>query len=1074
MESPLESRADEVTRLRDALNELRGIMARPGLWTAGEPPRTVDASLDVLVGIANEIDERLAQRARDVARATEALRDSERNSRLVIDSIPGLVAILTAAGELEFVNHQILDYTGRALEELKQWATTDTVHPEDHAHVAQVSSESFVAARPYGMVHRLRRSDGVYRWFQNNSFPLRDTNDHVVGWCVLLTDIEERKRAEDALRESERQSRLILDSIPGLVALLDATGGIELVNPQILEYTGKPLEELKQWGTNDIVHPEDLAHVIDIFTRSIASGEPYDIVQRLRRADGVYRWFQNSGCPIRDTNGHVVRWCVLLTDIDERKRAEDALRERERESRLIVDSIPGLIATLTPAGEIEAVNKQVLTYCGRTKEDLQDWATGDTVHAEDLPRVIEVTSRSITSGDPYEIEERIRRFDGAYRWFQIRGLPLRDSSGNIVRWYNLLTDIDERKRAEDALRERERESRQIVDSIPGLVAVFSADGTLESVNRQLSEYYGVPVEELGQWETGNLTHPDDLPRVVEGFTRAIASGEPFDLEVRSRGGDGVYRWLQSRGLPLRDSNGQIVRWYNLLVDIDERKRAEQALSSSERDLKLIIDTIPALVWSARPDGGAEFFNRHYQDFAGLSEEEARDWGWTAAVHPDDVKGLAATWQRIMASEAPGEAEARLRRHDGEYRWFLFRANPLRDADGKILKWYGINTDIEDRKRAEVDLRRAYDSFSDAQRLSHTGNFTADIVVDEHVWSEELYRIFEFDLDVPIRVQAVRDAIHPDDLPSFDAGFAQSLGGADFDLTFRIITRSGKMKHVRSLAHLVERVAGRPLFIGAIQDVTETRLAEEELNRARSELAHVARVTTLSTLTASIAHEVNQPLSGIITNAGTCLRMLDADPPNVDGARETARRTIRDGHRASEVVTRLRALFSKREFTLESLDLNEAILEVIALSRSDLQRSRVVLQSELADNLPTVTGDRIQLQQVILNLLRNASDAMVDVHDRPRQLLIKTDRKDDDRVLVSVRDAGIGIDAQTMDKLFDAFYTTKTDGMGIGLSISRSIIERHRGDLWAEPNDGPGATFRLTIPCNAEGLAIEKA
>jgi signal transduction histidine kinase len=171
---------------------------------------------------------------------------------------------------------------------------------------------------------------------------------------------------------------------------------------------------------------------------------------------------------------------------------------------------------------------------------------------------------------------------------------------------------------------------------------------------------------------------------------------------------------------------------------------------------------------------------------------------------------------------------------------------------------------------------------------------------------------------------------------------------------------------------------------------------------------------------------------------------------------------------------LRALFSKREFTLESLDLNEAILEVIALSRSDLQRSRVVLQSELADNLPTVTGDRIQLQQVILNLLRNASDAMVDVHDRPRQLLIRTHRKDDDRVLVSVRDAGIGIDAQTMDRLFDAFYTTKTDGMGIGLSISRSIIERHRGDLWAEPNDGPGATFRLSIPCNAEGLAIETA
>jgi C4-dicarboxylate-specific signal transduction histidine kinase len=327
--------------------------------------------------------------------------------------------------------------------------------------------------------------------------------------------------------------------------------------------------------------------------------------------------------------------------------------------------------------------------------------------------------------------------------------------------------------------------------------------------------------------------------------------------------------------------------------------------------------------------------------------------------------------------------------------------------------------------------------------------------------------------VPVRVQAVRDVIHPDDLPLFDAGFASSLGGADFDLVFRIVTGRGTVKHVRAFARVIERVAGRPLFIGAIQDVTETKMAEEALNAARSELTHVARVTTLSTLTASIAHEVNQPLSGIITNAGTCLRMLDADPPNVEGARETARRTIRDGHRASEVVTRLRALFSKREFTLELLDLNDAIQEVIALSRSDLQRNRVALHSELADGLPNVNGDRIQLQQVILNLLRNASDAMMDVQDRPRQLVVRTARENGDRVRVSVRDAGVGIDAQSANKLFDAFYTTKADGMGIGLSVSRSIVERHHGRLWAEPNEGPGATFSLSIPCHSGDGSMER-
>ena len=258
-----------------------------------------------------------------------------------------------------------------------------------------------------------------------------------------------------------------------------------------------------------------------------------------------------------------------------------------------------------------------------------------------------------------------------------------------------------------------------------------------------------------------------------------------------------------------------------------------------------------------------------------------------------------------------------------------------------------------------------------------------------------------------------------------------------------------------------------MFVGALQDVTESMVAEEALNMARSQLAHVARVTTLSALTASIAHEVNQPLSGIITNAGTCLRMLDAHPPNVEGARETARRTIRDGNRAADVITRLRAMFSKKELSLESLDLNEATREVIVLSLSELQRNRVVLQSELADDLPNVTGDRIQLQQVILNLLRNGSDAMVDVHDRPRQMLISTAREPGDRVRVTVRDAGTGFDRQSMDNLFEAFYTTKSDGMGIGLSVSRSIVEKHHGRLWAEPNAGAGATFSFSIPCGPE-------
>jgi signal transduction histidine kinase len=221
------------------------------------------------------------------------------------------------------------------------------------------------------------------------------------------------------------------------------------------------------------------------------------------------------------------------------------------------------------------------------------------------------------------------------------------------------------------------------------------------------------------------------------------------------------------------------------------------------------------------------------------------------------------------------------------------------------------------------------------------------------------------------------------------------------------------------------------------------------------------------LTASIAHEVNQPLSGIITNASTCLRMLAADPPNVDGARETARRTIRDGNRASEVITRLRALFSKKNASTEMVDLNETAREVVALSLSELQRSQVILRQELADGLPPVTGDRVQLQQVILNLLLNAADAMRDINDRPRSLVIRTERDTDNHIRLSVQDTGVGFEPQTAAKLFDAFYTTKSGGMGIGLSVSRSIIESHLGRLWAAPNDGPGATFSFSIPRRSE-------
>src|SRR6266853_2062815 len=552
------------------------------------------------------------------------------------------------------------------------------------------------------------------------------------------------------------------------------------------------------------------------------------------------------------------------------------------------------------------------------------------------------------------------------------------------------------------LAETENNFRQIVNSIPGLVCTMSPAGEVQLLNRPLLEYFGKTSTELKGWALSDAVHPDDLPRVIAAFTSAIETGNPYDIEHRCRRADGVYRWFQVRALPVRDADGGITGWYVLLTDIDDRKRAEEALRASERDLSSIINTIPMLAWSARPDGFCDFLNQRWLDFTGLSAEQACGAGWGAAIHPDDAKGLMDSWQMALVTGQLADVEARMRRFDGEYRWFLLRASPLRDESGKIVKWYGTNTDIDDRKRAEEELQRSEAFLAAGQRLSLSGSFLWRLDTDEITFSEQLYRTFEFDHDAPVTLERIGSRVHSEDISLLSDKIEAARGGKSvLDYEIRLRMPNGSAKYLRTVAHRTRDRDGRPEIIGAIQDVTEQRLSEEALTRARSDLAHVTRVTSLGVLTASIAHEVNQPLSGIITNAGTCLRMLAADPPNIEGARETAKRTIRDGNRASDVVARLRALIGKRATVSEAVDLNAATREVIALSLSELQRNRLIVRCELADDLPIVTGDRVQLQQVILNFLRNSSDAMNTVHDRPRELLIRTERDEGDRVLLSV-------------------------------------------------------------------------
>jgi len=662
------------------------------------------------------------------------------------------------------------------------------------------------------------------------------------------------------------------------------------------------------------------------------------------------------------------------------------------------------------------------------------------------------------------------------------------------------------KRAEEALRTRDLSFRLIVDSIPTPVAVTTPSGEIEGVNQPALEYFDKTLEELKGWKASDVIHPDDLQHTIDALMKAHETGQAFNVESRHRRADGIYRWFNVLGLPLRDTEGEILCWFHLLIDIDGRKRAEAQLAGEKRLLEMVAsncpltDVLTALCKFVEDTSSDCYCGVYLIDWSG-SKFRIGAVPSLPATFNDPVDGLtvspqvgpcgvaALTKTQVIATDLESDPlwqSSAIRplalAHGLRSHW----STPIYAQEGRVLGTFAIfnrepasPTQIQqdliaqvthiasiaiERALSEAALKRSEAFLAEAQHLSRIGSFAWRVATNEITWSEQLYRIFEFDPKVTVTLELIGTRVHPEDLTLLqDMIERASSAASDFQYEHRLLMPDHSVKYLHMIAHGTRNEDGELEYIGAVQDVTNRQLSEEALGKARSELAHVARVMSLGALTASIAHEVNQPLSGIITNANTCLRMLAADPPNVDGARETARRTIRDGDRAAAVITRLRALFSKKDATIESVDLNEATREVIALSLSELQRNRVILRSELADNLPPVAGDRVQLQQVILNLVRNASDAMSGVDDRQRQLLIRTEPDEGGQVRLSVHDAGVGFDPQVMDRLFDSFYTTKNDGMGIGLSVSRSIIASHHGRLWATLNEGPGATFSFSIP-----------
>ena len=525
-----------------------------------------------------------------------------------------------------------------------------------------------------------------------------------------------------------------------------------------------------------------------------------------------------------------------------------------------------------------------------------------------------------------------------------------------------------------------------------------------------------------------------------------------------------------------------------------RRRAEEALRESEQRWRNLTEALPQLVWGAGPDGACDYFSTQWTTYTGISESGLLGWAWMEALHPDDREPTRQFWTESVAGRQPYDVEYRIRRSDGTYGWFKTRGTPIRDTEGRIVKWFGTCTDISDRKRVEQalkdqdqelrqardlleikvmertkELRRSEAYLEEAQRLSKTGSWARVSATGEmRYWSEECYRVLGFEpQDGLPRFETFLQHVHPDDQRKvWETAERAGREKVDYEVDYRIVHPGGDVRDIHTVGHPVLTPSGDVVeFVGTVMDVTERRQAEKERERLRqvqADLAHINRATTMGELTASLAHEINQPIAAAATDARTCLRWLTREQPDMGEARESAVRMVNAVTRAADIISRLRQLFKKGAPRTSLVDLGEVIQEMVVLLRSEASRHSVLILTELSEDLPRAVADRVQLQQVLMNLMLNGIEAMQDTKSGG-QLTIRSLRGEGGQSLISVSDTGKGLPPDQADQIFNAFFSTKAQGTGMGLSISRSIIESHGGRLWATSNSGRGATFNFTLP-----------
>jgi PAS domain S-box-containing protein len=917
-----------------------------------------------------------------------------------------------------------------------------------------------------------------------------------------------RYGTDEATHRSEKELRDLIETIPAMAWTTLPDGSNTFANKRWAEYTGLSAQDTAGSGWQAAVHPENVEQYLRKWSASLASAEPFEEEARFRRAaDGEYRWFLVRAVPLRDDQGNILRWYGILTDIEDRKRAEALLAGEKRILEMVAkgESLPRILDCLCllveehtrdaltaillvedgrlrhvgkpnlPPAYVEAVEGKIAVgpkvgSCGPAAYFARQVIVSDITTDPSFDTLRDVVPlfpslRAVWSTPIMSSEGKVI---GTFAMYYREPRSPTPGDQEIIEQVTHLAGVAiQRARLDRDLAEREAKIRHLVDANIIGIFIWEIEGGILEANDAFLHILGYDREDLaaGRLRWTELTPPEWLEGDMQRRPEYMMTGRlhPFEKEFFKKDGSRVPVLI---GLADFEESGR--QGVAFVLDLTERKRAEDELRASEELKRRIIESSRDCIKVLDLDGNLLFMSSGGQQLLEIDNIQSYlNSCWIDFWQPEDRPKISEA-VATAAAGGIGKFQAFCPSAKGAPRWWEVITTAICNADGQPEQLLSVSRDITERKQAEEELRASearfrtfVDHATDAFMLHRDDGTILD--VNRHACEslgysrDELIGIAPADFDPDANaafVQNIRERLESGETVSFE-GRNRRKDGTVFPVEVR----------VREF-----RQGGPRLSISLTRDITERKRAEAEARESerryrevQMELAHANRAATMGQLTASIAHEVNQPIAATVTNAQAALRFLGAQTMDLDEVRQSLNDIVKDGNRAGEVIGRIRDLIKKAPPRRGRLEINGAIREVIELTRGAAVKNSVSVHAQLADGLPLVQGDRVQLQQVLLNLIINAIEAMSGPGEAARELVISTGLAESGGVLVIVRDTGPGLAPAILERAFESFYTTKPSGMGLGLSICRSIVEAHGGRLWASANDPQGAVFQFAVP-----------